>query len=376
MADETQQTTRDVLSAAYDAQVSAAETSTTAAPTEAVKTETAAPAAVETTSTAEQRARDDKGRFAPKTDTAEPSKPGEESATAPKAGAAPEPGKAKADGTAPPPPPVPSAEAAAPKVKPPQSWKPAIRELAAKLPAEYHPILEEVDRRERETTKVLQETAQVRQFAGQVQQSLSPYQSIAAANGTDVMTWAGTALQTVAALYAGTPQQKAQVIAQAIALSGVDVDAINAAMQGQPAPQQAAPQQNTEAVVQRVIQQRLQQVEAQRAEQQASEFIQGAPEFLNDVKDDMVEILRLAEARGGKMTYQQAYEKACKVNEDVQKVLEQRKAGEAAKGQVAAAQKAQAAASSVKSSPVTSSPAQPKGRRAALEAAWDKQSAG
>jgi hypothetical protein len=314
----------------------------------------------ETAAEAAQRARDEKGRFA--------QKPPEAKAAAPKPA---EPAKPAPAAEAKPLEPKPEPVAS---VKAPQSFKPAVRELAQKLPAEFRPILEESLRIDNEAKRALNDSHQARQFATQVQQQLAPYETIARANGTDAMTWAGSALQMVASLYAGTPQQRAQTIANAISMSGADIDAINAVMQGQAPQGHAAPQQQSQDVS-RLVQQEFQRV-AQEAQQQRAtnaweEFQASAPEFLEDVKDDMRFILEREGAAGRNMTYQQAYDRACKLNEGVSATLEQRKSTAAVRAQAPTVQRAKVAGSSIRATPAATAtrPAGPRSLRETIEEA-------
>jgi hypothetical protein len=327
----------------------------------------------ETAAEAAARARDEKGRFA----TKPAEKAAEKPAAAPEGAEKAAKAKAAAVGQGKPaavvtPPAVAGAPAPeAPAVKAPQSWTPAEREAWAKAPPE---IQKAVDRREREMARTLQETAPIRQYAQQVHQSLAPYEGIARASGMDAMTWAGQALQTFAGLHQGTPQHRAGIIAQAIATYGIDVEAVNAAMQGQPAPQ-AQPQQqppDVNRLVEQAIQQRVQQARQVKAETAWQEFTGSQPEFLETVFPDMQEIVSLAERQGRNITYQQAYDRACKLNEEVSKILDQRKAAEAAKAQQASTQRARAAASSVRSTPAVATPTQPADRRAVLSQKYDE----
>jgi hypothetical protein len=326
----------------------------------------AAPEAEAPAQTAAERARDEAGRFAKASEKKPEVKPAAAPEGAKKAGqmqpaAA---GQAKAGGVTPAPPPVaPPAPAVteAPKVKAPQSFRAPVRELAARLPAEYHPILEEAVRIDNEAKRALNDSAQARQFAQGVQQSLAPYQGIAQANGTDVMTFAGRALQAYGALYVGTPDVAADSL-----IRGFDVlkqrvgeeralEMLNARIQN---PQAARPQHvpqpqvTPEAMLDQLLPKLEQRVEAARATRDAEAFIASAPEFLPDVQADMIEILRLAESRGAKMTCQQAYDRACKLNEGVQSTIAQRKASEAARANAPTVQRAKVAASSVRASPV------------------------
>jgi hypothetical protein len=304
------------------------------------------------------RARDDAGRFA------RAEKPTEKPAAPPdgaqKAGVKPAAaGLGKADGAAPPV--APPAEPTQPSAKAPQAWTPQAREAFAKAPPE---VQREVERREREMSRFMQESAPIRQFAQSVQQSLAPYETIARANGTDAMTWAGNALQMVASLYAGTPQQRAATIARAIHVSGADLDAINQALSGQ---QQAAPSspQFGPTDIEQIIEQRFAQREAAMEQQQnlttVQQFLETQPEFIDDVFPDMVQLLKLDRAKGGNMTPQQAYDRTCKYSEGVQSVLSSRKATEAARANAPTVQRSKAAAVSIKPSPVAANPAGSRG---------------
>jgi hypothetical protein len=342
-------------------------------PTETVTTADVAPVEepAETQGQADQRARDEAGKFtkAPKAKAAKAEKP---AAAAPRGGvhgaasAAPSAGQVPADGAVPPP--APSAEAATPVVKTPQSWTPAAREAFAKAPPE---VQAEVTRREREIARTLSETAEARKVAQSVHQTLAPFEGLARSQGMDSMQYAGSVLQTAAALHMGTPQQKAAVVAQIIGSYGVDLDAINAELQGQPAQAQHAPPVNVDELVER----RFQAIEAKRAQESnlrtAQEFLDSSPEFLSDVLPDMQELLRIDRFKGGNMTPQQAYDRACKLNEGVQSVLAQRKAAESARTAQASTARTQAAASSVRSTPAAAPErsAQPKSIEEALKAA-------
>jgi hypothetical protein len=330
----------------------------------------------ETAAEAAARARDEKGRFATKPAEKATEKPAAAPEGAEKAAkvAAVAPGKPA--GAAPPPalagPPAPEVA----PVKAPQSFKPAVRELAQKLPAEFRPILDEAVRIDNDAKRALNDSAQARQFSQQVQQSLAPYEGIARAAGMDSMAWAGQALQMVAGLYQGPPQHKAALIAQAIAMSGASIDDINAAMQGQAPAAHAQPQpqqqpQDVNRLVEQAIQQRVQQARQVKAETAWQEFTGTQPEFLETVFPDMQEIVSLAERQGRNITYQQAYDRACKLNEEVSGVLAARKTTEATRAQAPTVQRAKVAGASIKATPVAAAtrPAGPRSLRDEIEAA-------
>jgi hypothetical protein len=184
------------------------------------------------------------------------------------------------------------------------------------------------------------------------------------------MQYAGSVLQTAAALQMGAPGQRAAIIAQLIGTYGVDLDAINSALQGAPAARQA-PQVNIQAEIAR----RFEEQAAKQAEQaklaEARQFLETQPEFWSDVQADVIELLQLDRARGGNMTPQQAYDRAVKLNEGVQSVLSSRKSAEAAKANAPSVQRSKAAAVSVKPSPGAAATPQtgPRSLRETIEAA-------
>lgn len=249
-------------------------------------------------------------------------------------------------------------------VKAPQAWSPQAREAFAKAPPE---VQREVDKREREITRTLSETAQVRQFAQGVQESLRAYEPIARQYGQDAFTWAGEALSLAAPIYSGNPRAAAQAIVRAIQVSGADLDTINSFLQAGP---QGPPSQTQAHAYQppsedAIIAKLEAKWEAQKNQQMAQEFLANPPEFWGDVQEDAIELIRLDRMRGGNMTPQQAYDKAVKFNEGVQSALAQRKAAEAAKKQQADLSASKAAATSVRSQPA--GPAVP-GKKSSVEA--------
>jgi hypothetical protein len=352
---------RESIESAMNAQAEAEPVE--AAPVEAAA-EVPAPSAEAPNPAAADRARDETGRFAKAEKAAE--KPaaapkGAEKAGTDKAAAA---GKGTADGAVTPP--VPSAPPAqAAPVKVPQSWKPHMRELAAKLPAEFHPLIEESLRRDGEVTRALQETAEARRFAETVQRQLSPFEGVARASGMDVMSYAGSVMQTAAQLFQGPQGGRAELIAKLIKQAGVNPEDVNPYLTGErAAPQQAAPAQpqpNIDEIVERRLTERDQRAEAERTKQAIAEFTATQPEFLNDVYTDMVAIIEAGKRTGRNVTLQQAYDRACRMNEDVAQVLEKRKATEAARAQAPTVQRAKVAASSIKPSAAAATPRQSSG---------------
>ena len=339
----------------------------------AAAVETPAPDASSTPTSG--RERDEAGRFT-KGSTKKPEDAKGGVSEAGKAAAPPKDAGAVAE---PPATPAPAPTPEAPPLKAPQSLKPAAREVFAKAPRE---LQEDLVRLDREIHKTMQDSAQARKLAGEIHRSLSPYEPIARSNGKDVMTWAGEGLQAFAAIQSGTPEVAARVAAQMVAtltarFGDRALEMVNAAMTGQsvPQPQYQAPV-DVESQVQKALDARLQQAQMEREAAAAQSFVDSQPEFLSEVMDDMVAIIESSKARGRKVTYQEAYDRACKLNEEVAGILAQRKAAEGARTATAATQQARQAAVSVKTQPSQAPKADPKSVRGALEAAARHHGAG
>lgn len=346
---------REALSSAFDAAEEAPELEAPAAveasleaPAEVTEAqETAAP---ETPAEQAQRARDETGRFAKKQEQPKPAavKPVPAAkATAPATPAATPLGQQPQE----------AAPAAPESTKAPQSWKPAAREHFAKLPPE---VQQEVVRREKETAVALQGAAQARALAEGFQRTVEPYRALLTDEPLKVVA---NLMQTAAQLQTAPPAHKAQLVAQLVRTYGIPIEALDAALAGQPAPQQAGqggPQhmdprtlaaQVEQQVVQRLQQQRVQAARA-KATQEAESFAQQA-EFFDDVREDVADMLELAGRRGVALSLEEAYARATKMHPEVSKVLQQREAAKQANATQASTQRARAAASSVRSQPAT-----------------------
>lgn len=297
-----------------------------AAPAEAQQSEVTE----ETPAQAAQRARDEAGRFAKQ--EAKPQ-------------ATP---KQPADKTTPPaitPKPVDGAPAAGGA---PRSWAPAVREHWDKIPREAR---DAILKREGEATRAMSELGQARRFQQEFEAVAAPYKALFTAPPVQV---AANLFQTAAALQTGDVPTKASIIATMIRNFGVSPDAVADALEGkQPAPgtqPQGQPYRDPRVDEllrrQQETEQRTQQAHLSEAQRALQEF-EAQAEFLEDVREDMAVLLETGRAK----TYEEAYRKACAMNEEVGRVVTQRKAQEAARTQSQQAQKARNASSSVKSDP-------------------------
>ena len=119
--------------------------------------------------------------------------------------------------------------------------------------------------------------------------------------------------------------------------------------------------------------QQVQQQQRQRAQEQAAGEVQSfleQAEFGDDVREEMADIMEVAQRRGREMTLQEAYQQACLVNPDVRATLQARARARGAQATTSVAQRARAAAVSVSGAPAVSAPQQnPSDVRSAIEAA-------
>jgi len=305
---------------------------------------------------AKSEKRDERGRFKPK-DTPKPE-------VAPEAVQAPtEPAQGIQPG--------PKAEPkATPQERAPASWRPDVREHWQNLPPE---VRAEVARREREMQSTLQETAEARKFSEQLNKVIAPYEMFIRAENSNPLQAIDNLMATAAKLRTGTAPELAQLVAGMVKQFGVGrfgqgfIESLDSALAGEVP--RVDPVQNQ---VQQVLQQQLAPVQqfmsqfqqAQAAQQQRMQeeavgevqaFIERA-EFGEDVREEMADILEVAQRRGRDLSLQDAYKQACLVNPRVRSVLEQRAKTRGAQQLTGAAQKARAAAVSVSGAPTLAGP--------------------
>lgn len=273
---------------------------------------------------------------------------------------------------------------AAPQDRAPASWRPDVREHWSNLPAE---VKAEVARREREMQSTLQETAEARRFSDQLNKVIAPYEAFIRAENSNALQAIDNLMGTAARLRTGTGPELAQLMAGMVKQFGVGrfgqpfIEALDSALAGEIPrvdPQQAQLQQAIQqqlAPVQQFMSQfqQAQIAQQQRAQEQAigevSQFIERA-EFGEDVREDMADLLEVAQRRGKELTLADAYRQACLINPRVRSVLQARAKQKGAQQLTGAAQKAKAAAVSVSGAPAMGAPkAEADDVRSAIEAA-------
>lgn len=272
----------------------------------------------------------------------------------------------------------------APQDRAPASWRPDVREHWSSLPAE---VKAEVARREREMQVTLQETAEARRFSEQLGKVIAPYEAFIRAENSNALQAIDNLMGTAARLRTGTAPELAQLMAGMVKQFGVGrfgqpfIEALDSALAGEIPrvdPQQAQLQQAIQqqlAPVQQFMSQfqQAQVAQQQRAQEQAvsevSQFIERA-EFGEDVREDMADLLEVAQRRGKELSLADAYKQACLINPRVRSVLQARAKQKGAQQLTGAAQKAKAAAVSVSGAPAIGAPrAEATDIRSAIEAA-------
>jgi hypothetical protein len=328
------------------------------------------------TRTAAERARDEKGRFAPKD-------------------------KAPAAETAPAAPEAPATENAAPEApaRPPHSFSPVARSVWDKdvlEPAEWAAVKNDISKREGEINKGLAKLADYKgldRYADMAKQSgttvaaaFEAYQRAEAKLGSNF----AAGVQELCQHYRTHP---AQLAAQ---LLNIHPQALAAALQGRAAPQgsQVAPQAQPAAAGQSAEAQRIARLEkviesqfAERTAQERAKATSVVEEFFNDPQNRYApnceaEILELVSRdpdrhRDQRGALKRAYDKAVWLRDDVRDLLiKERTAAARPQTNAAAVARARASAKSVTGSPLpgaSTTPARTSGGslEADLMAAWD-----
>lgn len=312
--------------------------------------------------TLHQRERDEQGRFKPKQgEQQEPAaQPPEGVQPGPKAGPRPQQDRA------------------------PAAWRADVREHWGQLP---EPVRAEIQRREGELNRVLQESAEARKGYDAVMRVVQPYEGFIRAEQSNPLQAIDNLMSTAARLRTGTAPEIAQMVAGIVNQFGIGrfgngfIEMLDGALAGQGPrqdPQQLALQQALDqrlAPMQQMFQQfqQAQQAQQERVVQQAQSEVEqflARAEFGEDVRGDMADVLEAAHRRGENLSLQDAYRKAIRLNDNVLKVLQQRARQAGAQQQTQAAQRARAAAVSVSgSAPMGALKQDPTDVRSAIEAA-------
>jgi len=205
---------RDELAAALKSSQSVPETEVETPETETA-VETPVVEAKETP--AQERARDEKGRFAAKTETAESAAPVVDRTSD---AAAREPGKGKTDAPIQPTPDKESASSQA--LAPPNGWPAEAKAKWHELPPEIHAA---VQKREQDIAKFTSTRDEHASFGRDVYRVVQPYLAQIAAEGGTPVTAVQSMLNTAYVLRTGSPQQKTDILLKVAKEYGVELGA-------------------------------------------------------------------------------------------------------------------------------------------------------
>ena len=234
-------------------------------------------------------------------------------------------------------------EAEMPKGDPsPISLPAAAREEWGKVPKV---VQDAVIKREKDFAVGIQRYAEGSKRATAMDSVLSPYAQYFAMNNQNPAQGVQQVLSTAANLQMGSPQQRAQTVADMIGQFGVDVSMLDNLLTGQhngaeqpqgnasqgldPRVQEQidsalAPYKQREQAHQQQVQQNRMQVQ-QEVNTTVDQFGNDPKnEFYRDVRGDMADILDMAANRGLKMSMEDAYRRACTLNPEIHNIIQSR----------------------------------------------------
>ena len=219
--------------------------------------------------------------------------------------------------------------------KAPESWSPAAREAWKDMPDAAR---QQVMKREREINKFQNEGAQNRKTGEAFQGIADKYAQVFAAEGApNAITGIEELVKTVATLRMGSKAQKVAKVAGFIEEYGIDIGLLDDHLSGNIKP--AADDPMTRMLNERLkpvddllahMTQQQRDAQFQRNQDAINEVatFRDGKEFYDDVKNDMADMVEMAEKRGINMPLQEAYDKACALNPEITKVLTKRTADE------------------------------------------------
>jgi len=215
-------------------------------------------------------------------------------------------------------------------IKAPVGWSPKARQYWSKLPRD---VQEQVAAREKDMAEAMANTKQARQTQDFFDKVSSSYAPVLAAEGVNAFAATQSLFETAAQLRLGSPQQKAQVLAEIINNYGVDIPVLDQVLSGTI---QTEPEGDEERI-QRMFDERFGPIadafsqmengrtEAARtnAENEVTAFAKNA-EFLEDVRLDMADLIDLRHNQGRPISLQDAYDACCQANPEIREILAKR----------------------------------------------------
>lgn len=201
-------------------------------------------------------------------------------------------------------------------------------------------LRQEIHRREAEGQRVLQESANLRNFAQQFQDIVRPYEVFIRSENSDPLRAVQNLMNTAAQLRMGTPQSKVDIVAAIVRQHNIDLNllddtlakALGVTQPGQPLPQQPMQDPRVDQLLYHYSQQAMQAQQQQQqreawedqALQEGLQQFASTHEFYEDVAADMADLVDAANRRGVSVDLEKIYARACQLNEQVSTILSQR----------------------------------------------------
>lgn len=236
--------------------------------------------------------------------------------------------------------------------RPPSTWRAAAKAEWEKLP---DVIRAEISKREDDFGNGISKYKQTAEYGEQIQQIIAPYMPMIQAEGGTPERAIQSLFNTAYQLRTGSPQQKGALIRKMAEVYGADLGDM-----GQPEPADPNYQHLQQQVqsLQQTFQQReqaFQQEQVTQAQQNVMQFQNATDEkgnakypYFENVRADMADLIDAAQSRGQHLSLEQAYNKACRANDEVYNVIQsqefERRMAEKEAAQKAHAQKAAVAA--------------------------------
>jgi len=316
-----------------------------------------------------QRERDERGRFAPRTEDKAPDGAQVPSEQEVKAASEPLPAEEEPH------------EAAPNLDNAPKSWKASTRQKWAALDPE---VRAEVHRRERETTRAINEAGPVKQFAQQFQQVIQPHAERYRQTNMSPLQVVSNLMAADALLATAAMPQRAKFMAKLISDYGIDIRALDSALAGEEP--QARPLDQVEAIINQKlapIQEFVQTTQQGRQQAMQREYSQ-QEQVINAMAEDtrnfpyfdlvaleMADIMEVASRRQIYLSPQEAYKRAVAMNPDAQAAEQGRTGQQRAQAAHDAATRSLGASLSVSGSPAgLKQKVAPDDLRSTIEAAW------
>jgi len=276
---------------------------------------------------------------------------------------------------------TPTAPAASPgttELKAPSQWKPAVREKWNGLPRE---VQEEILRRESDSMRLIGSVGQKIKFADSVAKEIEPFSERLERNGATREAFLGDVFSTVKTLSSGSPQERAEVVANIVQSYGIDLRVLDSVLTQRisappPDPRVVEAQRRAYAAESLLAKQRdtLEQGTQQEAVTTLQQFAADAKnEFFDDVRDMMADLIESGRAK----TLDEAYTASVWANPDTRKILLQRESEQRAASKGRRADLARRASSSIHGTPrgtgVSATGGQNMSLRDTIAAAFDSQ---